>query len=293
MIFKKTAAARSAAQAHFLTTAQSHLGYQAELLGRNKFGQKVGYDSQPWSGAFVDVCARACEIPNFPSFVNTAAGLAEAIRSGQYSRTPEPGDIAIYNFSSMIGPAAGAFNMPHCGIVTDVREFKDQGKFISIEGNTYGITAATKDKDGVHQRMRHATDVILFYRPDFGERRLKVRRSFNRLLMEIFDGARTRFTKDETDEIQEIAKQPLTLKVGKEIKHGTRNKRVEIIQLALATVTDLRGCEPGLWDAATAAACARFQRNIGRSGSDASGLPDVNTLKRLAGVTNLFVVDIT
>jgi len=289
MFFTRKAEKESAAREHFLRTVQSHLGYQAELLGRNIFGQRVGYDSLPWGGAFIDVCARETRISNFPSFVNTAAALAEVIRSGQYSRTPEPGDIAIYNFSSTSGHSGGAFNQPHCGVVTDVREFSDTGRFLSIEGNTVGITASA-DKDGVHQRVRYLTDVIVFYRPTFGEKS-RPARSFNQLLLEIFDGARTRFTKDETDLIQDAAKEPPTIKVGKEIKYGTRNRRVELIQLALATVTDLRGAELGRWDQITAAACARFQRNIGRSGKDATGLPDVNTLKRLAKDTGLFIVD--
>ena len=69
------------------------------------------------------------------------------------------------------------------------------------------------------------------------------------------------------------------------------NKRVQIIQLALATVTDLRGAEPGKWDAATAAACSRFQRNVGRVGSDVTGLPDMSTLQRLSKVTGLFKLE--
>ena len=288
-MFKKKRQEESAAREYFLQTVQSHLGYQAELLGRNKFGQKIGYDSVPWSGAFVDVCARDAALPNFPSFVNTAAGLAEAIRRGQYFRTPRPGDIAIFNFSSTSGHAAGSFNMPHCGVVTDTREFDETGRFVTIEGNTQGDTASTKN-DGVHQKLRHLTDVILFYRPEFVKRRSRGK-TFYQILIEIFDGARTRFTKDETDAIEEAARTPLLLKINGEIKHGTRNRRVEIIQLALATVTDLKGATPGKWDSMTAAACARFQRNIGRAGPDVTGLPDINTLRRLSKETGIFLLE--
>jgi len=289
-MFKKKREEKIASRDYFLQTVQSHLGYQAELLGRNKFGQKVGYDSQPWSGAFVDVCARDASLHNFPSFINSAAGLAEAIRRGQYFRVPQKGDVVIFNFSSMSGDqTGGAFNMPHCGVVTDVREFDETGRFITVEGNTQGETAATK-KDGVHQKMRHLADVILFYRPEFS-RRASNRRTFAQTMIEIFDGARTRFTKDETDAIQDAAREPMLLKINGEIKPGTRNKRVEIIQLALATVTDLKGATPGKWDSITAAACSRFQRNIGRVGSDVTGLPDLNTLKRLSKETGIFLID--
>ena len=288
MIFKRALQA-DAARTHFLRTVHSHLGYQAELLGRNKFGQKVGYDSVPWSGAFIDVCLREAGMAdNFPSFVNTAAALAEVIRSGSYSREPQPGDIAFFNFSSMSGHTGGAFNMPHCGVVTDVREFKDQGKFVSIEGNINGSTSAT-NVDGVHQKLRHASEVAVFYRSNFNEK--FAAGTLRKFLLEVFDGARTRFTKDETDALQQAAREPEILKTDKEIKFNSRNRRVELIQLALATVTDLRGAETGRWDAATTAACARFQRNIGRVGRDANGLPDVNTLKRLAKMTGMFVID--
>lgn len=290
MFRKKKIQRQDAQREYFLQTVQSHLGYQAELLGRNKFGQKVGYDSQPWSGAFIDVCAREAQIQNFPSFINSAAGLAESIRRGQYFRIPQTGDVAIFNFSSMAGNTGGAFNMPHCGVVTDVREFELTGRFITIEGNTEGDTASTK-KDGVHQKVRHLTDVVLFYRPDFSQKKkTSPRKTFYQLMIEIFDGARTRFTKDETDAIQEAARSPILLKLNGEIKHGARNRNVEVIQLALATVTDLRGAKPGNWDSITAAACSRFQRNIGRVGSDVTGLPDINTLKRLSKETGIFLL---
>jgi hypothetical protein len=92
-------------------------------------------------------------------------------------------------------------------------------------------------------------------------------------------------------ELEAAAKARVKLLTNGEIKHGDRNKRVEIIQLALATVTDLRGCEPGKWDAITAAACSRYQRMIGYVGKDVSGLPDVNMLRRLARETGLFRID--
>jgi hypothetical protein len=56
-------------------------------------------------------------------------------------------------------------------------------------------------------------------------------------------------------------------------------------------VTDLRGAETGKWDGATAAAMSRFQRNIGRSGSDVTGLPDFNALSRLSRDTNVFIIE--
>lgn len=264
-----------------IKNALSHVGYTAEQLGKNKFGQRVGYDSQPWGGAFVDVVLRESNIKS-PSFTYTPAALAEFIRSGNFSRAPQPGSIAIYNFSSNVGHAADAFGMPHCGIVTDVREFEASGKFIAVEGNTVGPTVH-QNKDGVYQKMRTVNDVLVFCEPLRADRR-----TFNEWLIKILDRGRTKFDGDDMKAIEEAAAGPELLTIDKEIRPGDRNKKIEVLQLALATVTDLRGATPGKWDAATTAACARYQRMIGFVGKDADGLPDTNTLKRLAKDTGIF-----
>jgi len=271
----------SAAAELLIKTAQRYLGYTAEQLGKNKFGAKVGYDSQPWGGAFIDVCAREASL-KLPAFTSTSAALAEFIRSGNFTRSPEPGSIAIYNFSSNVGHAADPFGQPHCGVVTDVREFQQTGRFITVEGNTTGSTVH-QQKDGVYQKVRSINDVILFCLPQ-----RPGSRTFNERLIKLLDRGRTKFDGEDLKAIEETARVPQKLEIQKEIKTGDRNKKIEIIQLALATVTDLRGAEPGKWDTVTAAACARYQRMVGYVGADADGLPDVNTLKRLARDTGLF-----
>jgi hypothetical protein len=193
----------------------------------------------------------------------------------------------LFNFSSTSGHEAGPFDMPHCGIVMDVQEFTKTGRFVTFEGNTEG-PGKNLTKDGVHQKIRSITDVVIFCRPVFSNGKLRSRSTYYERLMKIFDGARTRMTNDELKEIQEAASAPSIIKINNEIKHGDRNKRIETIQLALATVTDLRGCEPGKWDQVTASAFARFQRNIGKTGQDVTGLPDPGTLNRLSKVTGVF-----
>jgi hypothetical protein len=286
MRFRKRPNTAAAAEL-FMKTAQQYLGYTVDLNGRNLFGQKVGYDSEPWAGAFVDVVAREAGL-ELPSFVYTSAALAEFIRSGNFSREARPGAIAIYNFSSNVGAAASAFSSPHCGIVTDVREFQETGRFITVEGNTEGTTTYTK-KDGVHQKVRSINDVVIFCHPNFEGPQRRV--TFNERLIKLLDHGRTAFNGEELDAINAAARVPSILRINGEIKHGSRNKEIESIQLALATVTDLRGAEPGKWDSITAAACSRYQRMIGYVGKDASGLPDLNTLKRLARETGLFRID--
>lgn len=272
----------------FLATARKYIGYQSELLGRNAFGHKVGYDSGPWSGAFIDVVAREAGL-NLPSFTYTPAGLAEAIRSGNVSRRPKPGDIVIFNFSSIgtQGSAASAFNMPAAGIVTDVRELRTNGRFLSIEGNVTGPTSY-QDKDGVHQRIRHLTDVVIFCRPE--EFQGSVARRISQLLTNLVKKLRGQLTdKLETKGLEELTSQPETVRL-RNFKPGTRNRSIEVIQLALSQVTDLQGAERGKWDAASTAACARFQRNIGRVGPEATGALDIRTLERLSKDTGLFVL---
>ena len=277
----------AAAAELFIKSAQQYLGYTVDLGGRNIFGEKVGYNAQPWAGAFVDVCARDAGL-ELPSFVYTPAALAEFLRSGNFSREAKPGSIAIYNFSSNVGHAADLFSMPHCGIVVDVREFTATGRFATIEGNTEG-TGVYQKKDGVHQRIRNINDVVVFCHPVFdGERRSK---TFNERLMQLLDRGRTKFNGEDLSAIDAAARSVVTIDGRKEVRPGDRNRRIETIQLALATVTDLRGAEPGKWDAITTAACSRYQRMIGYVGKDASGLPDVHTLQRLARETGLFRLD--
>ena len=271
----------AAAAELLIKTAQRHLGYTAEQLGKNMFGEKVGYNAQPWAGAFVDVCLRDSKIKS-PAFTYTPSALAEFIRSGNFSRVPQPGDIAIFNFSSNVGHAADAFGMPHCGIVTDVREFQETGKFITIEGNTTGSTAH-QQKDGVYQKVRSINEVLIICQPHGPSRQ-----TFNEWLMKTMDRGRTKFDGEDVKAIAAAASAVETIDVKKEIRPGDRNKRIEVIQLALATVTDMRGAEPGKWDSITTTACARYQRMIGFVGKDVSGLPDVHTLQRLARETGLF-----
>lgn len=272
----------------FLATARKYVGYQSELLGRNIFGNRVGYDSAPWAGAFIDVIAREADL-KLPSFTYTAAGLAECLRSGNIVRTPRPGDIAIFNFPSTTaqGIAASAFNMPAAGIVTDVRELRTNGRFLTIEGNSTG-SSSYQDKDGVHQKMRHLTDVVLFCRPE--EFESSTARRIIRLLTKLLKKLRGQLPdKLELSGLEELTKNPERIKTAA-LRAGTRNRSIEVVQLALSQVTDLQGATQGKWDAASIAACSRFQRNIGRVGLEATGTLDAETLRALSQVTGLFTI---
>jgi hypothetical protein len=111
----------------------------------------------------------------------------------------------------------------------------------------------------------------------------------DKLLTNLMKFFRGRPTLIESQQIQDAAKEQL--KVEPEmIKPPRRNKQIELVQLALSTVVDLKDAKRGQWDFTTMNAFARYQRNIGHVGDDADGIPNIHTLQRLARDTGLFQV---
>jgi len=272
----------------FIATAKKYLGYQSEILGQNMFGRYLGYDSVPWSGAFIDVVARESGV-KIPSFIYVPAALSDFIRSnGVYSK-PRPGDIAIFSFPSISvkGSTGSSFDMPTAGIVVDVREFKKTGKFLTVEGNTLG-DSKHQQKDGVHLKVRHLTDVVLFCRPE--EFQGPKARSAAALLTKL--GRKlTGLHPDriELSGLEELTNKPEQVKTAA-LRAGTRNRSIEVVQLALSTMTDIKGAERGKWDSVTASAFARYQRSIGVVNLDLQGTIHIPTLEHLAKETNLFII---
>lgn len=258
-----------------LDTARQYLGYKSELGNRTTFSARVGYDAAPWAGAFLDVIFRDSGV-HVPSCVYTPTALAEFIKSGQLFQTPQPGDIAFFNFSST---AASAFNAPHCGLVTDTREFKSTGKFVTIEGDT--VTFKQK-ANGVYMKTRYSTDVIGFGRP--GELATRKLRIFNLLINAVKKLGATR----ELDAAAlELLTEDSEVKLNS-LQPGKRNHDVEVIQVALHLTVGLTGATQGTWDAATVTAFTNFQRKIGYVGQGADGIPTEQTLQRLASESGLF-----
>lgn len=285
MFIKTVPAAKATAQL-LINTASSYLGYQAGPMMRNQFGERVGYNNQPWSGAFIDVIARECGL-QLPSFVYTGTGLAEAINLGLVQSRPRPGDIVIFRFASE--NAASAFAMPHIGLVTDTRELSSTGRFITIEGNSRPANAKYgQDTDGVNQRVRHLGDALTFIRPGYN-RSLSPGNLLIKLIMKL-SGPRAKKTKLETAAIEEAARENRTV-VPAALRPGLRNRQVEVVQLALGVAVGLQGAQRGSWDSSTANAFANFQRKVGYVGTDANGIPDLASLKRLGQDTGLFRVN--
>lgn len=278
-MIRKTSAARAA---RFTETASAYIGYQAGPLLRNQFSERVGYDSQPWAGAFIDVVGRESGL-HLPSFVYTGTALAELVRNGLIRSTPLPGDVVFFNFASENGGTP--FGMLHVGIVVDTREYVTTGKFLTVEGNVrpanpkYG-----QDTDGVHQRVRHHGDVLAFARVTTG-RTQRPGQLLTKLIAKLSPTARL-----EAAAFEEAAREQKTV-VTAALKPGLRNRQIETVQLALGVTVGLKSATPGIWDAATVNAMARYQRSLGYVGTDASGTPDRSTLQRLAADTGLFQVE--
>jgi peptidoglycan hydrolase-like protein with peptidoglycan-binding domain len=71
-----------------------------------------------------------------------------------------------------------------------------------------------------------------------------------------------------------------------QIRPNLRSERVAVIQMALAYVTGVRGLPRGHFDLKTRDAYAKFQRDVGVYPAD--GIPEINSLTRLASETLLF-----
>ena len=276
----------------FIKTASKYIGFTAGPQSINAFGQRVGYDSQPWSGAFIDVVARECGL-EIPACVYSANGLAEFINSGQVVKRPAPGDIVFFNFSSEVN---SSFAMPHVGIVVDVRDWDETGRFLTIEGNINSGTRYNEQRDGVFKKLRYSTDVILFARP----KQLMINKFINnqlltklivsaKLLNGLIQGSKHSDAKIEEAQLLEAAADNKALRISS-LQPGLRNRSIEVLQLSLSVAVGLKGAQRGVWDQITQHAYAKWQRSLGYVGPTASGLPDDASLRRLAAKTKLFTV---
>jgi len=267
----------------FISTARKYIGYTSGPLMTNAFGQRVGYDSQPWAGAFIDVVARECGL-DIPACTYTGNGLAEFTKHGLVVKNPQPGDIAFFNFSSEVN---GAFSMLHVGIVTDIQEWKSTARFLTVEGNTNSGTRYNEQKDGVFAKVRHSTDVLMFVRP--GELKLFNGPRPGKLLTNVI-GKLSKTRALELAQLAEAAADNKQIKIAS-LQPGLRNRSIETIQLALGVTVGLKGSQRGTWDSLTQNAYAKWQRTVGYVGSAANGVPDEATLRRLANSTKLFTID--
>ena len=243
----------------FVDTALSHVGYQARPGMQSTYGATVGYDGQPWAGAFVDVVAREAGLI-LPACVYSPSGLSEFIKQRRWHARPRPGDIVFFTFPTVDDTG---FGVPHVGIVVDGSQWDRLGRIETVEGCTdSGAPRGPRSRDGVYRRVRHDHEVLGFGRPDYRA-----------------------IAKEVTAHSGVPVVRASTLLTGR----STRS--IRLVQLALARVCGLRHAKEGVFDGPTTSAYARWQRMIGYAGRDVTGTPDPGSLRRLARETGLFSVE--
>lgn len=143
--------------------------------------------------------------------------------------------------------------MPHVGIVTDASEWKRLERFQCVEAqvdNTVKIVTRGK------------YETVGFGRPDFKAR----------------PGRKAGV---QTGSV---------FVIDKNVRPGSRGRDVMNVQLALVKVAGLKNHSPGVFDSETQRAFVRFQQIIGIVGSDANGIPNVYTLRRLGEISKIFEI---
>lgn len=234
--------------------ARAACGYRALPGLGSTYGQASGYPSQPWDGSFVTVTARNVGL-DIPA-TQTATALTQFTTARRMYANPKPGDIVFFAFS-----VNGQFGQPHVGIVTDTSQWRSHGKFSAVEAQvSSGLPKSSNSDNGVFERVRYSTDVIGFGRPKF---RVSENRRRN----------------SETTQV-----------AVRNIGYGKSNRWIEVVQSALATQVPLTGAVRGKFDNQTRSAYSCFQRQIGKVGTDANGVPDEESLQLLAERSGLFTL---
>jgi len=244
--------------------ATSYEGYQAAAGSADIFSSKVGKPGAHWNGIYVDVVLMEAGLELPTTHVATAAALRYYMISGRLHTKPKPGDVAFFVFPT--DGETGPYNQMHVGIVTGSENFLRDGSFKVIEGQIDPGLPRTSNrvKNGVHVRTRYATDVVGFGRPALKPKSL-------------------------TDELSsELSTKPVIK--ASIMKPGLKHRQVALLQQELKAARLFTGTYTGILDARTMAAVASFQRTIGYVGSEASGVPDRNTLDRLAQIRQTFNV---
>jgi hypothetical protein len=250
MIFRKPTASVD----RFVTQALSYNGYVAREGRDNIFGERLGTNGLPWDGMFIDVVAREVGLP-LPVMSQTPVALSQFIKNGRLYNRPQRGDIIFFETSTV-----SDYGVPHVGIVIDGSRWETDGLVETVEGMTASpIQRQANGNNGVYQRMRFSYEVLGFGRP------------FN---------PTARVVKSTDSTVPEI-------NVG-QLRAGSKNKFVPLVQLALSMVVDAKHFDKGHFDPKTKYAYARFQRTLGYAQSRATGEVDFESLRILGEMTNLF-----
>ena len=254
---------RAEAARRLIAVAESQLGLAPLADGTTPYGQRAGYPTAAWAGAFVDWCfaeARAEELPHLElpaACLRPADALAGFARLRRLQRRPAVGDVVFLAVPASDGGL-------QVGIVADCSRWAADGSLRTVEGSVHSGLPRGPERPGVYPRTRYATDVVAFGRPALAARK-------------------TGRPADAAADLPLVTVAHLTT--------GRRSRSVELLQQALALCTEGRGFDRGLYCPRTRSAVADFQRSRGRLGDHASGSPDPRTLRELADRSRLFRAD--
>ena len=252
-----------------LELATSYEGYQAAAGSPDIFSSKVGKPGAHWNGIFIDVVMSESGFELPTTHVSTAAALQYYVRSGRMHVRPRRGDVVFYTFPT--DSESGPYNQMHVGIVTDPSNISRDGSFKVLEGQIdAGLPRAGRQpRNGVHVRTRYLTDVVAFGRPALAMKTLT-------------DGDQ------DPDEQLKLSTKPVIK--ASIMKPGLKHKQVTVLQLELKLNGLFVGSTTGILDARTISAFANFQRTIGYVGSQVTGIPDKQSLMKLAQLRQTFNV---
>ena len=273
--------------------ASAYVGYTCRQGNSSIFGPA----GQTWDGAFIDYIAQELNIDGLPKHWHSSAALAFYIKSGRIFKTPARGDIVFY-----VAAVGDGLEAPHVGIVTEASSWKQHSTFKAVEANvSSGQPRGSQENNGVYERVRFATEVLAFARPNFSYKKLGE--------LELITGSGD----FRTARVDRTTGKPRTTGSsggGRSTLHIVRpshliraqdrraastaspgvRKSVELIQLALGAhpAVMLNNADRGIFNLKTRAALAAFQRYIGYL--NPTGEPDLRTLQELANACKLFDV---
>jgi hypothetical protein len=141
-----------------LGAAVAHVGFRG--LG---FARSVGYESEPWSGAFVESVFRECNVlvhpSSRPSFVSPVDALLWFERRARVFRKPKRGDVVFFSNGSTTASVLSV------GFVTGVPGRRGDGAVLAVCGGaSSGLPRGPQDADGVYVRFVFASEVVGFGR---------------------------------------------------------------------------------------------------------------------------------
>jgi hypothetical protein len=247
--------------------ASAYVGYTCRQGNSSIFGPA----GQSWDGSFIDYIAQELNINGLPKHWHSSAALAFYIKSGRIFKTPARGDIVFY-----VSTVDGGLDAPHVGIVTDASSWRQHSTFKAVEANvSSGQPRGPQENNGVYERVRFATEILAFARPNFSYKKSGKIEIGSKPTLHIVRPSHLIRAQDR--------------RAAASASPGVR-KSVELVQVALGThpAVMLNNADRGIFNPKTRAALAAFQRYIGYL--NPTGEPDLRTLQELADASGLFDV---